>query len=217
VIKFEPRFASGRPRILVLGAHADDIEIGCGATLMRLFAVYPTADVRWVVFSGSTNRREEAAESARRYTSELASPELDFRRYRDGRFPFDAAEIKEFFDAELKAVTPDIVFTHWRDDRHQDHRVVSDLTWETFRNHVILEYEVPKYDGDMGQPNLFVPVDRAAVDTKSAWLAECFASQTGKQWFDAEIFQGLARLRGMECASESGYAEAFHARKLTIF
>jgi LmbE family N-acetylglucosaminyl deacetylase len=216
VITFEPRFQSPAPRLLVLGAHADDIEIGCGGTLATLLLRYPDAMVSWVVFSGSGERQAEARRSAELYTASKSGADIRFESFRDGRFPFDAHHIKELFDAQLQPFQPDVIFTHSGTDRHQDHRVVSELTWQTFRNHTVLEYEIPKYDGDFGQPNVFATLEAGVLDTKVDRLMQCFASQASKHWFTPETFRGLARLRGVECAAESGYAEAFYARKIRV-
>ena len=216
VITFEPRFQSAVPRLLVLGAHADDIEIGCGGTLVTFLLRYPDAIVSWVVFSGSGERQAEARRSAELYTASMTGADIRFESFRDGRFPFDAQHIKELFDTQLQPFQPDIIFTHSGTDRHQDHRVVSELTWQTFRNHTVLEYEIPKYDGDFGQPNVFATLEAEVIDKKVDRLMQCFTSQASKHWFTPETFRGLARLRGVECAAESGYAEAFYVRKIRV-
>lgn len=217
MIAFRPGFGEGQPRLLVIGAHADDIEIGCGGVLIRLIAAHPSMVLRWVVLSGADKRKMEARRSAELYSAGVAESALQFETFRDGRFPFEAPNIKDLFDGSLKAFEPDLILTHWARDAHQDHRVVSELTWQTFRNNAILEYEIPKYDGDMGRPNGFVEIDRETLDLKINRLLDCFESQSKKQWFDDGTFRGLARIRGMECASTTGYAEAFHVRKLNLF
>ncbi len=217
MLAFDPRIPTDRPfRVLMLGAHADDIEIGCGATIMRMLRAYPATQITWVVLSGSDERRREAAESAQRYLSGAHNHDVIHGDFTDSRFPFEGAAIKDFFSGELQPLNPDLVFTHFRDDRHQDHRVVSDMTWQTFRNNQILEYEVVKYDADLGRPNCYVAVDREDVETKTRWLLESFPSQHSKQWFDAETLHAIMRIRGVECASETGYAEAFYARKMRV-
>ncbi len=201
-------------RILCLGAHADDIEIGCGGALLTLLRRYRRADVTWVVFSASGARAREARASAGRFLTGAASHRVRVERFRDGYFPQVAASVKDTFERLKRTAHPDLVFTHFRDDRHQDHRVVSDLTWNTFRSALVLEYEVPKYDGDLGAPNVFVPLSRPLLTEKIRLLMEGFPSQAGKGWFTRETFQALARLRGIE--SRSQYAEAFYCRKLLV-
>ncbi len=217
MISFQPSPNLHAPRLLFLGAHSDDIEIGCGGTARKLLDTYPTSPVLWVVLSGNEQRQNEARASAELYLQARDHAEVITAQFRDGRFPYDAAEIKEFFADQLQGFNPDVVFTHCRDDRHQDHRIVSDLTWQTFRNNVVLEYEVAKYDGDLSCPNFFVEVSEHGVRRKVHDLESCFGSQRSKQWFDEVTFRGLMRIRGIECAAESGYAEAFHSRKLKAF
>lgn len=202
--------------MLCLGAHSDDVEIGCGGTLMRLRSRPGDLHVRWVVFSGRGDRAEEAGASARRLLDGIASLELDVLDFRDGFFPDQWGEVKEAFEGLKGEPSPDLVFTHHGDDRHQDHRVVSELTWNTFRDHLVLEYEVPKWDGDLGRPNVYVPLGREDARRKARHLVEAFPSQRGKAWFDEETFLGLTRLRGVECAAEEGHAEAFHGRKAVL-
>jgi LmbE family N-acetylglucosaminyl deacetylase len=215
------RLALGRNarNILCLGAHADDIEIGCGGTL-RLLAGARRVRCRWVVFSGGGGgpREREARGSARRFLRDSAGYDITVHDFRDGFFPAAFADLKERFEA-LKAdpdFAPDVIFTHFRGDRHQDHRVISDLTWNTFRNHLVLEYEVPKYDGDLGRPNVYVPLTRAAGRAKVRDLLRAFATQRSKRWFTADTFDGLLRLRGIEAGAPEGYAEAFHAHKTLL-
>jgi LmbE family N-acetylglucosaminyl deacetylase len=206
---------SSRNRILCLGAHSDDIEIGCGATVLKLCKENPGLEVAWVVFSAEGKRSDEAHSSARAFLHNANKEVIEIKDFRGGFFPWQGMEIKERFE-ELKQFNPDAVFTHHRDDRHQDHRVISELAWNTFRNHLILEYEIPKYDGDLGQPNVFVPASKAVAERKVKLLLKHFKSQVHRHWFDRETFMGLMRLRGMECASKSGYAEAFFGRKLVL-
>ena len=205
----------GALKILCLGSHSDDIEIGCGGTVLQLLAQGRKLDVVWVVLSSDKRREGEARKSAGLFLEGAHRKEIIVKRFRDGFFPFDGPKIKEFFE-ELKRVSPDLILTHNRKDAHQDHRTIAELTWNTFRNHLILEYEVPKYDGDLGQPSVFVPLEPDLCQLKVKHLLDAFPSQRNKRWFERETFLSLMRLRGMECNSPSGYAEAFYCRKLTI-
>lgn len=202
-------------KILCLGSHSDDIEIGCGGTILRLLSSNPNLEVTWVVFSSNKEREREARDSAELFLKQAKSKEIIVHGYRDGFFPFDGAQIKDSFEG-LKRVSPDLIFTHRRNDAHQDHRMVAELTWNTFRNHLILEYEIPKYDGDLGNPNLFVPLETEIYEQKVRSLMEVFGSQRNKHWFEEETFLSLMRLRGMECNAPSGYAEGFYSRKLVL-
>jgi LmbE family N-acetylglucosaminyl deacetylase len=201
--------------VLCLGAHSDDIEIGCGGTLLHLHSVLPRLRFHWVVFSAAGTRGQEAAEAAELFTAGC-DKQVVLHDYRDGYLPYDGSEVKDSFEALKKQVNPDLIFTHWHGDAHQDHRLLSELTWNTFRDHLILEYEIPKYDGDIGRPNLFVPLEAPLCQQKVDYLFEAFKSQSSKRWFDRETFLGLMRIRGMESNSPSGYAEAFHTRKLVL-
>jgi LmbE family N-acetylglucosaminyl deacetylase len=203
-------------RVLCLGAHSDDIEIGCGATLLTLAARRPRPNFRWVVWSAADQREIEANRGARNFLGAAAAEAVSVHAFRDGYFPAQFAELKDAFEKLAREFRPDIIFTHSRDDRHQDHRVVSDLTWNTFRKQLILEYEVPKWDGDLGRPNLYVPVSRAMAHRKIRALLSTFGTQRSKDWFSEDTFSGLMRLRGMECRAVGGHAEAFHARKVTV-
>lgn len=203
-------------RVLCMGAHSDDIEIGCGATLLKLARRRPRPEFRWVVWSAAGDREREARRGAKRFLGPRAAEALRVHAFRDGYFPAQFAEIKEAFENLAREFRPDIVFTHARDDRHQDHRVVSDLAWNTFRSQLILEYEIPKWDGDLGRPNLYVPVSRATARHKTRALLSTFGSQRNKDWFSEETFLGLMRIRGMECRAADGHAEAFYARKITL-
>lgn len=200
--------------VLCLGAHADDIEIGCGGTLL-LLAGRPRVTVHWVVFSSDRVREREARRSAARVLRGAAH-HVRVERFRDGFLPFDGAAVKEVFEELKSSVSPDLVFTHAGHDAHQDHRLVAELTWNTFRDHAILEYEVPKYDGDLGRPNVFVPLSAAVRRRKLRHVMAAFPSQRRKRWFTEATFDGLMRLRGVECAAPEGYAEAFLARKLVV-
>lgn len=208
--------AGERLSILCLGAHSDDIEIGLGATLIDMITRGLTIDVRWCVFSGSGLRENEARASAADFLIGAASSRIDVLPFRDGFFPQQGEEIKSWFESLKSSARPDFIFTHNRMDAHQDHREINQLTWNTFRDHCILEYEIPKWDGDMGQPNLFVPVTEAAQRRKVELLIKHFGTQRSKHWFDAETFNGLARLRGIECRAPERYAEAFFGRKLML-
>jgi LmbE family N-acetylglucosaminyl deacetylase len=202
--------------ILCLGAHSDDIEIGCGGTVLKLVESNPGLAVHWVVFSAVGDRGNEAKASAARFLARAGAQTVELHQFRDGFFPSEHAKIKTYFE-ELKArVQPDVIFTHTRADLHQDHRVVCELTWNTFRSHLVLEYEVPKWDGDMGAPNVFVPLEERHADEKIAILMDCFGTQRGKRWFDAETFAGLMRLRAMECDATARRAEAFYGRKVVL-
>jgi len=208
--------ARGEPRFLFLGAHCDDIEIGCGGTVLELLARYPKASVDWVVLSSGKTRAAEARRAAKLFLAGAGKPRVTIKDFRDSFFPSEAAAIKEYFEEMKRDLRPDVVFTHHRADLHQDHRIVGELTWNTFRDHLILEYEIPKYDGDLGSPNVFVPVTRRSADRKIEILMEIYASQRSKAWFSADTFKALLRLRGIECNAPHGTAEAYYARKITI-
>jgi LmbE family N-acetylglucosaminyl deacetylase len=203
-------------RILGLGAHCDDIEIGCGGTLLRLAEQRPDLDVLWVVFASTPERAAEARASAAEFLAGFKQSRVVVHAFRDGYLPATWAEVKDTFEALRTAYEPDIIFTHQREDRHQDHRVVSDLTWNTWRNHLILEYEIPKYDGDFGSPSVFAPLSASVLDRKIALILRHFASQTSKHWLNADLLGAAARIRGMECCAPSGFAEAFYSRKLVL-
>ena len=206
----------GVQSILLLGAHSDDIEIGCGGTVLRLLEMNPGAAVHWIVFSGQDARAREAETSAARFLEGAKSRTIEVHQFRDGFFPSEHARIKTYFEELKSQVDPDLVFTHYRDDLHQDHRVISELTWNTYRRHAVLEYEVPKWDGDIGNPNVYVRLDETHAQRKVDILMECFGTQSGKHWFDAETFTGLMRLRALECNAPSRRAEAFYGRKVTM-
>jgi LmbE family N-acetylglucosaminyl deacetylase len=201
--------------VLCLGAHSDDIEIGCGGTLLFLKSIQPRPRFHWVVFSASGPRGQEARKAAELFTSGC-DKQVVLKEYRDGFLPYIGGEVKDFFEDLKRHVNPDLIFTHWNEDAHQDHRLISELTWNTFRNHLVLEYEIPKYDGDVGRPNLFVPLEESLCERKIDYLFEAFESQRVKPWFDRATFQALMRIRGMESNSASGYAEAYHARKVVV-
>jgi LmbE family N-acetylglucosaminyl deacetylase len=202
--------------VLCLGAHSDDIEIGAGATLLGMMDRGVHLDVHWCVLSGAGGREQEARSSAADLLSGAASAKIEVMSFRDGFFPEQGEAIKSWFETLKQRVEPGLILTHRRDDAHQDHRQVCRLTWNTFRDHCILEYEIPKWDGDLGQPNLYMPISARALQRKVELLMSHFGSQRSKQWFDAETFRGLARLRGMECRAPERYAEAFVGRKLVL-
>lgn len=203
-------------RVLCLGAHADDIEIGCGGTVLKLLAGDQEVEFYWVVFSATAEREREARASAALFLEAARQKTVIVQNFRDGFFPYIGAEIKEYFEKLKRQIVPDVIFTHYREDRHQDHRVISELTWNTYRHHLILEYEIPKYDGDLGSPNCFVSLDAKIYTRKIQNLHSVFGSQRNRQWFAEEIFLGLMRLRGMETGEPDQYAEAFYARKLQL-
>ena len=202
--------------MLAIGAHPDDIEIGCAGTILKLIEQEAVSEIRWVVLSGEDERAAEARRSAEALLEGVPRSEVVICDFRDGFFPYEGQRIKDFFE-ELKAdFSPDVVFTHQRADLHQDHRLSCELTWNTFRDHLILEYEVPKYDGDMSAPNAFVPLSEDLSRRKIEHLMSHFGSQLSKRWFKEDLFSGLLRLRGMECNSPSSYAEAFFCRKAVL-
>lgn len=202
-------------RILCLGSHCDDIEIGCGGTILRWLDEFPNLQFYWVVFSSTPKRRQEAFLSAQAFLRKARTKKVVMRNYRDSFLPSFSGQIKEDFE-KLKKFKPDLVLTHYRHDLHQDHRLICELTWNTFRDHLILEYEIPKYDGDLGQPNLFVPLGQESYKRKVRYIMDAFETQRAKRWFEKEIFLALMRLRGMECIAPTGYAEAFYCRKLVV-
>jgi LmbE family N-acetylglucosaminyl deacetylase len=202
--------------VLCLGCHSDDIEIGCGGTILRLIEERPDCVFHWVVFSASGVRENEARDAVKLFagSAQLRGPLL--KTFPDGFMPSVAADVKNVFEELKHSLSPDLIFTHNRKDAHQDHRLIADLTWNTFRDHLILEYEIPKYDGDLGQPGLFVPLEAAVCQRKVRYLMDTFHSQRTKRWFQEDTFLSLMRLRGMECNAPSGYAEAFYCRKMVL-
>lgn len=205
----------GALNVLCLGAHSDDIEIGCGGTILRLAEEHPECAFHWVVFNAEGARETEARRGAELFGGSRVRSTI-FKSFRDGFMPFVGTDVKAIFEDLKKQLSPDLIFTHNRKDAHQDHRLLAELTWNTFRNHFILEYEIPKYDGDLGQPSVFVPLEEAIYQKKVGNLIDAFQSQGVKRWFRPETFLSLMRLRGMECNSTSGYAEAFYCRKLVL-
>jgi len=202
--------------VLCIGAHCDDIEIGAGATILGWIESGIRLHVHWAVLGARGVRGEEAWASAASFLSGAASSTIDLGSFRDGFFPSESQQIKEWFEGLKDRVNPDLILSHWRDDGHQDHREVSRLTWNTFRDHTILEYEIPKWDGDMGQPNVYVPATKSQMDRKVELLNAHFGTQRSKHWFDPDTFRALARLRGMECRAPERFAEAYFARKLSF-
>jgi LmbE family N-acetylglucosaminyl deacetylase len=202
--------------VLCLGSHCDDIDIGCGGTILHLLDRYPKTSVYWVIFSSDKLRAAEARAAAAVFLKEAKSKKVIIKNYRDAFFPTLGERIKEDFEKLKQEFQPNIVFTHYRDDLHQDHRLISELTWNTFRSHLILEYEIPKYDGDFGRPNFFVPLEESFCRKKIDTVQRSFVSQHNKHWFEEETFFATLRLRGMECASPTRYAEAFYCRKLVL-
>jgi LmbE family N-acetylglucosaminyl deacetylase len=205
-----------RLSVLCIGAHCDDIEIGAGATILGWVERGVRLEVHWAILGAVGRRADEARSSAQAFLGNAGTAIVDLASFKDGFFPYQGAEIKLWFEALKTRSSPDVILSHWRHDAHQDHREVSNLTWSTFRNHTILEYEIPKWDGDGGQPNVYFPATKALMERKAKLLQDHFDSQRSKDWFDRNIFMGLARLRDMECRAPEGFAEAFHARKLTF-
>jgi LmbE family N-acetylglucosaminyl deacetylase len=210
-----PWDATSPVKVLCLGAHSDDIEIGCGGTILRLVRQYPNCVFHWAVFSAAGVRAEEAQRGAVLFAGAKALKRPLLKGFQDGFMPFAGVEVKTVFE-ELKIISPDLIFTHNRNDAHQDHRFLAELTWNTFRDHMILEYEIPKYDGDLGRPSVFVPLDSELCEKKVQYLMDTFESQRSKRWFQSDTFFSLLRLRGIECNAPSGYAEAFYCRKLML-
>jgi LmbE family N-acetylglucosaminyl deacetylase len=205
---------SGPRTVLCLGAHSDDIEIGCGGTLLTLQQQQPAVKIVWAVFSAEPPRDREARRSARDFITRQSTLDIRVKQFRTSFFPYQGELIKEEFEALKQDYSPDVIFTHYRDDRHQDHRVLSDLAWNTFRHHLIFEYEIPKYDGDIGTPNVFMPIAENVAERKVSLLMRHFQTQNNKHWFSPDLFRSMMRIRGMECGSR--YAEAFYGRKLSL-
>jgi LmbE family N-acetylglucosaminyl deacetylase len=204
------------PTLLFVGAHSDDIEIGCGGTVLELLDRYPGAEVHWVVLSATGARAKEAKKSARMLLRRAKRAHVVVKEFRESYFPSEYPAIKQYFEEIKKLVQPDAVFVHHRDDLHQDHRVIGELAWNTFRDHLILEYEIPKFDGGLGSPSVFVPLSMATMRRKVAVLMRVFGTQRSKRWFTSQTFEGLMRLRGIECNAGDGYAEAFYSRKVVF-
>lgn len=204
------------PHVVCIGAHCDDIEIGCAGTILKLAQARPHARFTWMVLTGDKARHRETKQSAGQLFDNNTAIELQLHDFRDGHLPYTGSPVKDAFERLKGDTEPDLIFTHWEHDRHQDHRFVSELTWSTFRRHLILEYEIPKYDGDIGTPNMFVALSEAELNHKLSHIMRNYSSQVGKPWFTQETFAALHRLRGIECTSQSQYAEAFYCRKSTL-
>lgn len=217
MLKLAPACRPGKPlRVLCIGAHSDDLEIGCAGTLLSLFKIMPGMEVTWVVLSAKAERAHEARRSALALLRGASRSQIVLGSFRDGFLPAQYAEVKEQFENLKRSEDPDLIFSHHLRDRHQDHRIAAELTWNTWRDHLIFEYEIPKYEGDLEQPNTYVPLAASIAKRKAAHVGRHFASQRKRSWFRAETFLALMRLRGIECRSASGFAEAFHARKIVI-
>ncbi len=202
--------------VLCLGAHADDIEIGCGATLLKLLSGRDDVNVHWVVLSANEQRQAEAQACAEAFLANANNRTITVANFDDSYFPSQHREIKALFHQLRQDFDPDLIFTHRLEDRHQDHRTVAELTWNAFRNHLVLEYEIPKYEGDLGQPNVYVPADEAICQKKVNSIIESFPSQHCRSWFTPDTFLSLMRIRGIECGPDVQYAEAFHSRKMVV-
>jgi len=203
-------------RLLFLGAHSDDIEIGCGGTVIRILEEYPDCEVHWVVFSAIRERSEEARCSAALFLKKAGRRNILIKEFRDGFFPYIGADIKACFEELKTMVSPDAIFTHNRNDLHQDHRLISELTWNTFRDHLVLEYEIVKYDGDIGAPNVFFHLDNMQIHQKLEFLMEVFKSQRKREWFTEDAFTSIMRIRGIESNAPEKFAEAFYCRKIVF-
>jgi LmbE family N-acetylglucosaminyl deacetylase len=215
MLQLTPR-KQGVLKVLCIGAHSDDLEIGCGGTILELAQRATPLEVTWVVLSGVGPREQEAKKSAQRFLKGSRRRDIRIAGFRDGYFPTRHAEVKDFFEALKKDVSPDLIFTHAGQDLHQDHRLVSELTWNTFRDHMILEYEIVKYDGGLGSPNAFVPISKANCRRKVRLLMQGFSTQRSRRWFTEDTFTSMLRIRGVECNAPDGYAEAFYVRKLVL-
>ncbi len=202
--------------ILCLGAHSDDIEIGCGGTILRLLEEYGNAEIHWIVFGANQKREDEATQSANLFLQNAKAKSIIVNGFKDGFFPYVGMEIKEYFESLKKTVSPDLIFTHYRNDLHQDHRLISELTWNTFRDHLILEYEIFKYDGDLGAPNFFVHLDESMCQRKIEYIRKCFKSQQDRNWFTDDTFISILRIRGIESNAPGKYSEAFYCRKIVF-
>jgi len=213
------QFASTPPRalqILCVGAHSDDIEIGCGGTILRLLSEHENAEVCWVVLGSTGQRHAEALMSAEIFLANAKKKDILIRNFKASFFPYVGDALKTFFEELKERVSPDLVFTHYRNDLHQDHRLISELTWNTYRNHLILEYEILKYDGDLGSPNFFVHLDDAICQKKISAIMDCFTTQRHKDWFTPDAFLSLLRIRGIESKAPGKYAEGFYCRKVVL-
>jgi LmbE family N-acetylglucosaminyl deacetylase len=210
-------FSNAPKTILLLGAHCDDIEIGCAATVLYLIDNFPDAHFEWIVFSSSPARAQEATRSANRLLASAISKNVLIENFRNGYFPYVGEQIKDYFESLKTRISPDLILTHHLADRHQDHRTLAELTWNTFRDHFIMEYEIPKYDGGLGTPNCFIPVSQKGAGTKISTLMDCFVTEATKSWFTPDTFEAMLRLRGVECNSPTGLAEAYYCRKISFY
>ena len=197
-------------------AHSDDIEIGCGGSVLKLLEQSDVGHVDWIVLGSSGKRTDEARESAERFLGNLKSKNVIVKGFQDSFFPYIGSEIKSFFEQMKLFGTPDLIFTPYRHDLHQDHRLVSELTWNTWRNHLILEYEIVKYDGDLGSPNFFIHLSKDTCNRKIDILMDCFGSQLQRDWFTRDAFLSILRLRGIESKASEGLAEGFYCRKAVL-
>jgi LmbE family N-acetylglucosaminyl deacetylase len=216
VLRIGDQGLSGVGQVLFLGAHSDDIEIGCGGTILTLIEACPDVEIVWVVLSASGEREAEARRSASRFLSEASTSVVRIEGFRERYLPYIASDVKEVFDGLGNEVSPDLVFAPSSDDRHQDHRLIAELAENTFRDHLILNYEIPKYDGDLTTPNVYFRLSEDSIDRKVAYLLEEFPSQQNRHWFTEETFRSLSRIRGIESKAPSGFAEGFHCRKMVI-
>jgi len=215
MLKFQFAIEKEQPlKVLCLGAHSDDIEIGCGGTLLRLLHEYDRLCAYWVVFAANAERRAEAEKSANLFLAKASKKEIIVKKFKESFFPYTGDKIKEYFESLKHEFSPDIIFTHYRNDLHQDHRLISELTWNTFRDHLILEYEIPKYDGDLGQPNYFVHLNEALCGKKIENILNCFKTQKTNHWFTQDTFLSMLRIRGIESNAPGKYAEGFYCRKM---
>jgi LmbE family N-acetylglucosaminyl deacetylase len=203
-------------RVLFLGAHSDDIEIGCGGTILRLLQEYHEMEVCWVVFAAHGKRASEAEMGADLFLRNAKRKKVLIEGFRESFFPYEGAKIKEYFEKLKIDFTPELIFTHFRMDLHQDHRIINELTWNTFRDNLILEYEIIKYDGDLGNPNVFIHLDAEICHNKVQYLLESFETQSTRAWFSKDVFLSLLRLRGVESNSPYNYAEGFFCRKIVF-
>ena len=216
MLEFSPVRDGRVNSVLLLGAHCDDIEIGCAGTLLKLVRRNPHAEYLWITFSSTAERAAETRNAAATLLAGAASKSVRIESFPESALSTAIVQIKRYFEDVKRTIAPELIFTHYRHDLHQDHRLVNELTWNTFRNHTILEYEIPKFDGDLGVPNVFVPLANSELNTKIELLLESFPSQQSRSWFTRSTFEAIARLRGIECNALDGHAEAFYARKLRL-
>jgi len=217
MLKFKFAKEQNRPlRILCLGAHSDDLEIGCGGSILRLLEENPNTQIQWVVFSSNQERANEARTSADLFLANAGNKNIIIKDYRDAFFPYIGGAIEEYFEEIKRNINPNLIFTHCRNDLHQDHRLISELTWNTFRNHLIFEYEIIKYDGDLGIPNFFIPLTDKVCRRKIDYIFQCFETQGKRSWFTEDAFFSMMRIRGIESNAPDKFAEAFYCRKMSI-